>query len=303
MVFETNDILIKIRAEADTTKAERDIDRLLQKTGRIRRTGGVDTVDIGGRRVARQEAVQQLAIAEKQKRNQREQLKQQNSLSRSTIGVIGSMFLLAAVAGTITTALQPAIEAAGVFEIISLIFLILFLPAIIKLIPVLIKMLRFVIDMPKELKVLIGFLAIATVIIALVAGAIISLILAIGGLLAFLTGSAIGLAAGEALLVIGALITALGILALAFAALLGIITVSPEEQEAIIQNAVSIGGGLAKTVSPESSNLISALQLALRLGGGGDSNTVTNNNTVNNNRDPASNGLSIIDIIFGVGTD
>jgi hypothetical protein len=74
---------------------------------------------------------------------------------------LGVMFAGMAVQRAMQGLLQPALEIAGVFDIISSILTLLFLPAVLLLLDPLIWILGKIVEMPNELKVVIGLLAMA----------------------------------------------------------------------------------------------------------------------------------------------
>lgn len=119
-------------------------------------------------------------------------------------GVIGAMFLLSAVSAAILGAFQPAFDAAGILELIGVILLVMFLPAALVLIPILLMILKWVLAMPKELKIFIGIALLVVAIIFIIVGAFIAFLLAIAGLVVMLIS--LGAGAGEAALAVGAIV-------------------------------------------------------------------------------------------------
>ena len=149
-------------------------------------------------------------------------LKAQNAAEQKTMksmyGLLGAMFLLAAVSGTIMGMLGPAAEAAGIMQIIGVILLLLFLPAMLYLLPIFLKLLDIVIKLPNSTKLFIGIFLIVIMLFAMLAGVLISLAIALppliaeGGAVAALAGL-LGLTASEFLIVAAAIVVFIAILA------------------------------------------------------------------------------------------
>lgn len=148
------------------------------------------------------------ASKEKEKA-EKAQVTSQQRATKSLYGLLGSMFLLAALSTSIFTMLNPAMEMVGVFDLLALILALLFLPIALKMIPVLLSLLKVVESIPNEIKLGIGAFLLFVAILAVVLGLIASIVLAAAGLAGISAGVATVMAAVAA---IGLLIAAIGAL-------------------------------------------------------------------------------------------
>lgn len=221
MVFTiTNEILMKIRYQIENQK---EMDKARRDINNISTPYGLRGSE--GKFMSRTAATESLANARKQEKADAEaakaekaKLAAQQKSNRAVYGLLGSLFLLAAVSSSIMAMASPAMELAGVFDIISTILLLLFLPAVIYLLPWLLKLLKWVSSLSHESKLFIGIALLVVAAIAIIAGGLIALIIAMTGLAA-----ALGLASGAALVPILLLIAAIVALVAIFAGIFAVI--------------------------------------------------------------------------------
>jgi hypothetical protein len=301
MVFTiTNEVLMKIRYQIENQKeldkARRDINSISTPYGLRGPEGkfiskGTATAALSNAR-KQEKADVEAAKAEKLK------LAAQQKSNRALYGLLGSMFLLAAISSSIMAMASPAMELAGVFDIIALILTLLFLPAIIYLLPFLLKILKWVSGMSHETKLFIGIALLVIAVFAMIAGATIAVVLAVSMLI-----PVIAALAGVSAPVAGLILLVVAAIAALIAIFVGLFTViddwinrhrneiysalgaeTPEEQakmaagfagiSAAIPDAGTPGGVAAMAISP---GLFRAASIVDWLSGKLAGSTSTNN--------------------------
>ncbi|MFA5158047.1 MAG: hypothetical protein WC451_02580 [Patescibacteria group bacterium] len=178
MFGQKQSVLVEIEYAVKSQAAEAEMDRLARKAGFGGVTSGGRIKDTQGRFVNKKQAmekIEQVKLAEVKDKAQKKQMK-------GAYGLLGAMFLMAAVSNTILSAMQGAADAVGIFEIMSTILLFLFLPAMLALLPIFLAMLRFVLAIPAPIRELIGLGLLLFAVLLIALGALVSVVLAIVGL-------------------------------------------------------------------------------------------------------------------------
>jgi hypothetical protein len=166
----------------------------------------------------RQRRLERQVLADRINRQDRERARAQREVLFSGLGV---MFFMMAMNRVLMDMVQPAADIAGIFELIGLIFTLLFLPIMIKLIPILVSAIKFVGGLSEEMKLLIGGLVLVGIAVTSVLGFLAQLSLGIQSI--GMAGAAVSTLSGVMTALVAALtapITLILALAAAFALLI-----------------------------------------------------------------------------------